>query len=206
MFGGAIVCSLPNGFADVSTIRPVPDNQEVYANVDTDASFVIEILEREPVDDKEAAQHLLSDLLEFQDAVLEDGSVLKLGIEVPAAQVSHDGTSVFIDGICAKAAISKYKEPARNRVLVLAAVVRLPSVQTDILVSHNVPLYIAPNSSSAASSTATPAAVAAAPSLDAGADEASRVAAATATFGRVLSTFCVKDWGLFGGEESMEEA
>lgn len=46
LFGGAIVCDLPSNFADVSKLRQVPDNQEVYIDQDGFTSIIFDITER----------------------------------------------------------------------------------------------------------------------------------------------------------------
>ncbi|RYP10348.1 hypothetical protein DL764_000682 [Monosporascus ibericus] len=46
LFGGALVCDLPSNFADVSTLRQVPDNQEVYIDKDGFTSIIFDITER----------------------------------------------------------------------------------------------------------------------------------------------------------------
>lgn len=46
LFGGAITSDLPEHFADVSRLRQVPDNQEVYIDKDGFTSIIIEITER----------------------------------------------------------------------------------------------------------------------------------------------------------------
>ncbi|KAI1175301.1 Mog1p/PsbP-like protein [Nemania sp. FL0916] len=46
LFGGALVCDLPTNFADVSQLRQVPDNQEVYIDKGGFTSIIIEINER----------------------------------------------------------------------------------------------------------------------------------------------------------------
>ncbi|KAL2117553.1 hypothetical protein VTJ04DRAFT_7213 [Mycothermus thermophilus] len=46
LYGGAIVCDLPENFADVSTIRQVPDNQEVYIDKDGFTSIIFDIMQR----------------------------------------------------------------------------------------------------------------------------------------------------------------
>ncbi|KAJ8320118.1 hypothetical protein KUTeg_001705 [Tegillarca granosa] len=45
LFGGALSAVLPPGAADVSQIRQIPDNQEVFTHSQTDQSLIIEILE-----------------------------------------------------------------------------------------------------------------------------------------------------------------
>ncbi|WEW60606.1 hypothetical protein PRK78_006093 [Emydomyces testavorans] len=46
LFGGAMTADIPEGFKDMSTVRPVPDNQEVFASSSTDTSIIIELLQR----------------------------------------------------------------------------------------------------------------------------------------------------------------
>ncbi|KAF2723446.1 Mog1p/PsbP-like protein [Polychaeton citri CBS 116435] len=46
LYGGAIVCDLPSNFADVSDIRQVPDNQEVWLDANGYTSIIFDILER----------------------------------------------------------------------------------------------------------------------------------------------------------------
>ncbi|XP_073874631.1 ran guanine nucleotide release factor isoform X3 [Macaca fascicularis] len=45
LFGGAFSAILPTGAIDVSDLRPVPDNQEVFCHPVTDQSLIVELLE-----------------------------------------------------------------------------------------------------------------------------------------------------------------
>lgn len=47
LFGGAITTSIPSTFIDASTLREIPDNQEVFVDTDTDQSIIIELLQME---------------------------------------------------------------------------------------------------------------------------------------------------------------
>lgn len=46
LFGGALECDLPGNFADVSKLRQVPDNQEVFIDKDGFTSIIFDITER----------------------------------------------------------------------------------------------------------------------------------------------------------------
>lgn len=46
LFGGALECALPDNFADVSKLRQVPDNQEVFIDKDGFTSIIFDITER----------------------------------------------------------------------------------------------------------------------------------------------------------------
>jgi hypothetical protein len=45
LFDGALTTELPLSFIDISTVRQVPDSQEVYAESDGTVTWIIEILE-----------------------------------------------------------------------------------------------------------------------------------------------------------------
>jgi hypothetical protein len=54
LFGGAFRCAIASSFEDISQFRDVPDNQEVFADAETDCSVTIEITEP-PSDDSASA-------------------------------------------------------------------------------------------------------------------------------------------------------
>ena len=66
LFGGAITCSIPSHWRDVSTVRQVPDNQEVYQDCseETGAVLVVEILQHHNVKNEDAAEFFFRDLAE----------------------------------------------------------------------------------------------------------------------------------------------
>lgn len=49
LFGGAIEFGIPGRFEDVSQIREIPDNQEVFADPHSDQSVIIELLSQENI-------------------------------------------------------------------------------------------------------------------------------------------------------------
>ena len=49
LYGGAITCNLPDSYIDVSQMREIPDQQEVWVSSGTDttdSSIIFEIFER----------------------------------------------------------------------------------------------------------------------------------------------------------------
>ena len=56
LFDGAFECVVPKRFEDVSAFRDIPNNQEVFADAETDQSIIIEILEHQAVADDQAAK------------------------------------------------------------------------------------------------------------------------------------------------------
>lgn len=66
LFGGALECDLPANFADVSKLRQVPDNQEVFIDKDGFTSIIFDITERvgRPGSSDEIDGHALTTHLE----------------------------------------------------------------------------------------------------------------------------------------------
>jgi hypothetical protein len=77
----------------------------------------------------------------------------------------------------------RQQQEAANDVVVLVAVIRIPHVQSDVLISFNAPRYISQHSLSAQQTGS---------GWQAGASQA------RALFLDILKTFQVLDWGLFG--------
>ncbi|KAK4149104.1 hypothetical protein C8A00DRAFT_47220 [Chaetomidium leptoderma] len=78
LFGGALVCELPGKFADVSTIREVPDNQEVYIDKDGFTSIIFDITQRvdAPGDGLERDGRALT--IHLEDLVGDDADTVKV--------------------------------------------------------------------------------------------------------------------------------
>ncbi|KAK3698019.1 hypothetical protein LTR37_017135 [Vermiconidia calcicola] len=135
LFGGAITSSLPSTFADVSEIRQVPDNQEVYLDKDGFSSIVIDILERVEKPDFEALQFHLRDIVE------EDAGETKVWT-TGAAHFSKlpQGTpayTLFATSPPGFKQRGRANEP--DFVGILLTMIRLEQQKTDIIVAVNVP-------------------------------------------------------------------
>jgi hypothetical protein len=94
--------------------------------------------------------------------------------------------------------VARFKEAARNRVAVLVAVLRLPTLCTDLVVSLSAPTVVAEGSSSFVSTGG-----------GVRGDAASVATGALAALRAALRTLCVRDWGLFspgnaGGDAGSE--
>ncbi|XP_040309204.1 ran guanine nucleotide release factor isoform X3 [Herpailurus yagouaroundi] len=69
LFGGAFSATLPPGAIDVSDLRPVPNNQEVFCHRVTDQSLIVELLEQQAhVQGEEAARYHFEDICGAQEA------------------------------------------------------------------------------------------------------------------------------------------
>ncbi|KAF1825134.1 Mog1p/PsbP-like protein [Dissoconium aciculare CBS 342.82] len=185
LFGGAISVDLPPNFIDVSEVRQVPDNQEAYLDPDGFTSIVVEILERvesEGGDDEAAFREHFKELTdESEDAKILPGSIRR--VDISEVKLPADVAIYTLDGSAPPgrnerdrqaAAIpsggaSESDLPGTATVTVLVALLRLKAQDTDILISVNVPEH----------------------------DKANLLEAAKQLRSRMVSTFEIKDWGLF---------
>ncbi|KAI1122052.1 Mog1p/PsbP-like protein [Nemania abortiva] len=149
LFGGALVCDLPTNFADVSQLRQVPDNQEVYIDKDGFTSIIIEINERiggegstPEIDGRALTTHL-------EEIVGEDAERLKVWNTTPTqfSKLDEDipaytliatlspktSSSTEAEGSGA----SRAKSP--DFTAMILTLVRLERESTDILITVNVP-------------------------------------------------------------------
>ncbi|KAF9978454.1 hypothetical protein BGZ73_002350 [Actinomortierella ambigua] len=170
LFGGALTLNIPSTFIDISDFREVPSHQEVFANVDTDQSIIVEILElaTDAADDQCAPFHFRQ-LAEDNDA--EDSQILQVK-RVPNAELPQWPADAKIYLLEGQQRVAKFNEaktrPApsaaaaaaaaaagavpvqdpHNLVEIRMAVVRLPHVTTDMVLTYNAPLVISDASSS----------------------------------------------------------
>ncbi|KAL1956180.1 hypothetical protein VTO42DRAFT_7527 [Malbranchea cinnamomea] len=205
LFGGAIRVDLPEGFMDMSRLRQVPDNQEVFASNTTRTNIIIEITERversawetttdggttaplSPADeDSKAVLYHLNDICEVnQDAY-----------RVLDAPKYHSIPKVAAPALITRALVStKVRKPrlgSEGEQLVIQEeeatatihlfVIRLVQRRADILVHVNVP-------HEELESTGDPNAVV---------GEESR---AQDIMAQMMKTFEILDYGLFAAEE-----
>ncbi len=177
LFGGALEASIPQRFYDISQLRQVPDTQEVFADGDTDQSFIIEILSytHEVTDDK-IAEYMFTDLADANGAQKRTlvHSTNLTDQELP------NFTSYFKSWALGEQHVAKYNEQAENQINIYVGVVRIPKYETDILLTFNDPVVINPLSSSA-SSTA----------------KGSNVNSSSQLFKQVFESLKVNDWSIF---------
>ncbi|KAI8853308.1 hypothetical protein BC829DRAFT_413825 [Chytridium lagenaria] len=158
LFGGAITISLPERFVDASQIREVPDNQEVYVDTKgTDQSIIVELLECcHPRPRSLLRQRSL--LLRSQHFwVIADENGATASSQVLSLETIGDHPylkNVAVVTYClGQQAVSKFRETAagsENLVDVYLAVFRIPSKETDLLISFNHPISLGEKSSSLA--------------------------------------------------------
>ncbi|MCJ1373812.1 multicopy suppressor of ts gsp1 [Loxospora ochrophaea] len=149
LFGGAIVVDLPEGYIDVSTIRQVPDNQEVYLSATGLTSITIDITERVShlPTDIDALKYHLDDLVSIEESshggsdeekqqeqvriwTIEDVKFEKLSPPLPALTL-----------LCTITPPSPQPQPQPQppSTALLLTLLRLPPQKTDILITINIP-------------------------------------------------------------------
>lgn len=152
LFGGALPCSLPTTFLDVSELRQVPDTQEVFLERDGFTSIVFDVLERVEEShssapsgrnvnasqaDQSALQTHLEDVVEGTEGV---AGVKVWERESAEATTFAEGTPVF--NIIATMPPGEKQQSDHNKadfVAVLLTLIRLEKQITDLVVTINVP-------------------------------------------------------------------
>ncbi|XP_067828118.1 ran guanine nucleotide release factor [Heptranchias perlo] len=154
LFGGSFSAVLPPNSIDVSDIREIPDNQEVFIHSKTDQSIIIELLEHQSqVPDQDAARYHFDDVTTSNNATGEEGSEILSVEPVSGDQIALQELSSawFLTG---RQRVAKFNEQARNTVTIHLALFRLPQYSTDILITFNDPTIISPLSSSTGAESA----------------------------------------------------
>ncbi|KAL2529576.1 Mog1/PsbP/DUF1795-like photosystem II reaction center PsbP family protein [Forsythia ovata] len=188
LFGGAITNTFPLRFQDVSTIRQVPDHQEVFVDPTCDESLIFELLDlKADVPDQGSASWFLQDLANEQDA--EGTMVLEHSGVFQADGLQYRNTPAVVTTATGKMGISKGRQgrEAQNIVKVYLANLRLEEVGTDVLITAYEPMLINPLSESAS----TVGAGLAVPAAQSGCMPMAEV------FKLAVSSFKVNDWSLF---------
>ncbi|GAB1317633.1 Ran-interacting Mog1 protein [Madurella fahalii] len=143
LFGGALSCDLPANFADVSTIRKVPDNQEVYIDKDGFTSIIIDITERvdAPGSDIERDGRALT--VHLEDLVGEDADTVKVWNTTETQFTYLDASIPAYTLIATQTPRTSPDDPRRESApdftALILTLVRLEKEKTDILITINVP-------------------------------------------------------------------
>ncbi|TVY46642.1 putative ran guanine nucleotide release factor [Lachnellula occidentalis] len=152
LFGGALIVDLPSTFADVSTIRQVPDHQEVYLDKDGFTSIIFDITERVgapgsgPAVDGAALTTHLEDIVDSDDDTVKVWNTsntqfsklpfVPLPSPVPHVPVRRH-TSLHAHRDANAPAAPDSKSP--DFTAIVLTLIRLERESTDILITINVP-------------------------------------------------------------------
>ncbi|KAI1294113.1 Mog1p/PsbP-like protein [Xylaria venustula] len=146
LFGGALVCDLPTNFADVSQLRQVPDNQEVYIDKDGFTSIIIEINER--VGDKGSSAEIDGRALttHLEEVVGDDVERLKVWNTTPTQFSKLDDDipaytliATLSPNVPPSTEADSARAAAPDFTAIVLTLVRLEHERTDILITVNVP-------------------------------------------------------------------
>jgi hypothetical protein len=183
LFGGALIVDLPSTFADVSTIRQVPDHQEVYLDKDGFTSIIFDITQRvggagdgPAIDGAALTAHL-------EDIVDSDEDTVKVW------NTSNTQFSKIPEGIPAYTLIATQTPPptpgskSPDFTAIVLTLIRLEKEKTDILVTINVPHIKGEYTEEEVD-------------LQLG-KQGKLIEDAVEYAGRIWETFKIKDWGLF---------
>ncbi|KAI8807835.1 hypothetical protein BJ742DRAFT_739445 [Cladochytrium replicatum] len=183
LFGGAIRTVVPSSFVDISTLRDVPDNQEVFADTQTNQSLIFELVEMTPdVSDESAAVHHFAMLAQDNDARASEIFHVEHLKPEDLVNLTNVSSATIVVG---QQAVAKFRESgpdAVNQITIYLACIRLPSVQTDIIISYNQPVALGEASSERLS----------------GANAMGTANEAVENFRQVVTHLSVMDWSLFG--------
>ncbi|KXH52431.1 ran-interacting Mog1 protein [Colletotrichum salicis] len=147
LYGGALVSDLPDKFADVSKLREVPDNQEVWIDSDGFTSIIFDITERvgpagsSPEIDGRALTTHLEELVGEEDVDTvkvwntTETSFSRLSTDIPAYTLIATQTPQ----VSKPSSSSRSSSSAPDFTAIILTLVRLEKESTDILVTINVP-------------------------------------------------------------------
>eukprot|EP00884_Botryococcus_braunii_P020601 jgi/Botrbrau1/7224/Bobra.0021s0009.1 len=184
LFGGAILLDFPSRFSDISSFRPIPDNQEVFADAVHDQSIIVEAVEySSEIPNEMAGEYYLNDLAKQNDAV---ASSIGASARQDPSTIHGVLSSSYISLVTGMQLAAKGRQGhhTANEVMVQLLVVRLAEHSTDLLISLNTPVFI--NAESAAAEHA-------------GAGSHTAHLAAPDLFQAIVSTLRIADYGLFRG-------
>lgn len=136
--------SLPAFAVDVSTLRDIPDNQEVFVHSSTDQSIIVEILQYLDEADEQAVRSHFDSLA--TDNECDPNNYEVSSIDQLQNILMHQCQSAY--SLAGTQTVSKFHELAENQVDVYMGLFRLPQHQVDIVVTFNDPRIISPDSSS----------------------------------------------------------
>ncbi|CAL5226867.1 g9739 [Coccomyxa viridis] len=136
LWGGAAEIAVPKVMIDMSDIRPVPDNQEVYMNSDSGQALVIEIVEPvKPPAGESIAAFCFQDLAQVSGACVKEQHTQTLD----NAAVPELTDAVLIEMVSGTHTVSDQDGGAKHDVHVVLAVIRLQGSNGDIIMMLSTP-------------------------------------------------------------------
>ncbi|KAF2397942.1 Mog1p/PsbP-like protein [Trichodelitschia bisporula] len=136
LFGGALTANLPRDFADVSTIRQVPDNQEVFLHTTGLTSIIFDITER-----LVSSRSAFSLRFHYTDIVTSSADETRIWVDFAPAALGKCRMSIpaFTMFATQHPSAAPSRSPQADFTGILLVLVRLAAQKTDIVISINVP-------------------------------------------------------------------
>eukprot|EP00112_Aurelia_sp_Birch-Aquarium-sp1_P011084 Seg234.3 transcript_id=Seg234.3/GoldUCD/mRNA.D3Y31 product="Ran guanine nucleotide release factor" protein_id=Seg234.3/GoldUCD/D3Y31 len=139
LFGGSMICLLPDNCIDVSDLREVPDHQEVFCHKETEQNIIIDILEyQQHAQREEAPRFHFLDVAEANESTESSDILAVEAMEKDAINMKECVEAWFLYGT---QEVSKFNEgiTSRKKINVYLGLFRLPQFTTDILITMNDP-------------------------------------------------------------------
>ncbi|ELU10839.1 hypothetical protein CAPTEDRAFT_115456 [Capitella teleta] len=137
LYGGNMSVLLPPESVDVSELRQIPDNQEVFAHSFTEQSIIIEILELIPEEDEEAVRLVYSPGDISQNLLIYLLGRTSKKSDIITMQIKQKSKSAFC--LHGQQYVSKFNETSKHTLNLWMGLIRLPQYQSDIIVTFNDP-------------------------------------------------------------------
>ncbi|TQV98339.1 hypothetical protein V2A60_007913 [Cordyceps javanica] len=190
LYGGAVVCDIPEKFADVSKLRQVPDNQEVWIDEDGFTSIIFDVTERvgesgkgPEIDGRAITTHLQelvgSDIDSVKIWNTAETEFSRLDSKYPAYTLIATQTP--------RSSHSRDRPSAPDFTAIIMTLLRLETNNTDILITINVPHIKGEYNEEDVD-------------LELG-RQGKLIGDAVEYSARIWKSFKIKDWGLFVVEE-----
>jgi hypothetical protein len=140
LYGGAIESILPPEFKDVSDLREVPDHQEVFVHA-SEVSLITELVDFDKTrTDDLALEYYFQDLAKFNESA--QTSIFTKSFSMDESRfMPHIGKGFPRMACLGQQVVQKYHSADADfdYVFMILVVVRLKNVETDILISLNLP-------------------------------------------------------------------
>lgn len=139
LFGGSISALVPENFLDVSQLRSIPDNQEVFVDKISSLSLIVEIVEYQTqVENDKAAEFHFKDIGTANDAS-EFTLIEKSSVSIKNLVTNADVKDTTAYCVIGQQRVAKFNSEALNNVTLELAVIRIKDQKSEILISLNNP-------------------------------------------------------------------
>ncbi|CAG9311974.1 unnamed protein product [Blepharisma stoltei] len=142
LYGGAIEAEFPSSVSDLSQVTFVPDNQEVFTDLNTEATLILDLLERAECQDENSAAYHYNDLAGQNESSGPGQSTIISTREISPQEMPNipaDWKKYIIKGqMLIKPDKGQFTD--RDLVNILMLIIRIAEVETDIVFHINLPV------------------------------------------------------------------